>query len=153
MNPASAQLAARAAAFLAPFLPYLLKVGEKAVEEVGKKFGGAAWEKAQALWGKLKGQPQVAAAACDVAALPDDEDALAAFRLQLKKALAADEALATALQTLLAGLPPGAPKFQVQNLGPVTGQQIGDGNVMDLTIGAGAQERDSLCKDEDATAD
>lgn len=36
-------------AFLAPFLPYLLKIGEKAAEEGGKRFGTAAWEQAKAL--------------------------------------------------------------------------------------------------------
>ena len=47
-----------AVAFLAPFLPYLLKVGENAAEEAGKKLGqqagGGAWEKAKALWAKLR---------------------------------------------------------------------------------------------------
>jgi hypothetical protein len=37
-------------AFLAPFLPYLLKAGEKAAEEAGRRLGAAAWEQAQALW-------------------------------------------------------------------------------------------------------
>jgi hypothetical protein len=33
--------------FLTPFLPYLLKAGEKAAEEAGKKLGGDAWERAK----------------------------------------------------------------------------------------------------------
>ncbi len=47
-------LAKDVAAFLAPFLPYLLKAGEKAAEEAGKKLGGDAWDKAKSLWGKLR---------------------------------------------------------------------------------------------------
>ena len=40
--------------FLTPFLPYLLKAGEKAAEEAGKKFGGDAWDRAKGLWAKLR---------------------------------------------------------------------------------------------------
>jgi len=48
------QLAQVVTTFLTPFLPYLLKVGAKAAEEAGKKFGADAWEQAKALWGKLR---------------------------------------------------------------------------------------------------
>jgi hypothetical protein len=37
-------VAQAAAAVLAPVLPYLVKGGEAALKEVGKKTGGAAWE-------------------------------------------------------------------------------------------------------------
>jgi len=80
-------------AFLTPFLPYLLKAGEKAAEEAGKKLGSDAWEKAKALWSRLRGKERVVQAAQDLAASPDDPDAQAALRLQLKKALEADQAL------------------------------------------------------------
>lgn len=91
--------------FLSPFLPYLLKAGEKAASDVGTKFGAAAWEKAQILWTKL--QPKFAAKAAameaveDVAQAPDDQDALASLRLQLKKLLTQDEALATEMAELM----------------------------------------------------
>ncbi len=49
--------------FLAPFLPYLLKAGEKAAEEAGKKLGEAAWERAKGLWGKLKRNERIKRAA------------------------------------------------------------------------------------------
>jgi hypothetical protein len=39
---------------LARLLPYLLKVGQKAAEEAGKKFGGDAWDWAKELWAKLR---------------------------------------------------------------------------------------------------
>lgn len=84
--------------FLAPFLPYLLKVGEKAAEEAGKKLGNDAWEKAKALWGKLRpkveAKPAALEATQDVAEAPDDSDAQAALRLQVKKLLTDDRSLA-----------------------------------------------------------
>lgn len=92
------------AAFLAPFLPYLLKAGEKAAEEAGKKLGEAAWERAKALWGKLRpkveAKPAALEAAQDLAAQPNDEDAQAALRRQLKKLLAEDDALAAEVARL-----------------------------------------------------
>ncbi len=88
-------------AFISPFLPFLLKLGGKAVkkstESASGKFGEAAFAKAQAVWGKLepKVEAQEAAkeAAIDVANNPEDEDAQGALRLQLKKLLAQDEEL------------------------------------------------------------
>ncbi|HHH42146.1 MAG TPA: hypothetical protein ENK56_09115 [Chloroflexi bacterium] len=91
-------LAQQIVPFLTPFLPYLLKAGEKAAEEAGKKLGADAWEKAKSLWAKLRpkveAKPAAQEAAQDVAADPDDEDAQAALRLQLKKLLAKDAGLA-----------------------------------------------------------
>jgi len=91
-------------AFLAPFLPYLVKVGEKAAEEAGKKLGGDAWDKARALWGKLRpkveDKPAAQEAVADVAAAPQDEDVQAALRQQLRKILAEDEALAAEVARL-----------------------------------------------------
>jgi hypothetical protein len=95
-------LAKEAVTFLAPFLPYLLKAGEGLAEEAGKKLGeqagGGAWDKAKALWGRLRPKVEVKPAAQeaiqDVAKDPHDEDALAALRLQLKKIFTEDEDLA-----------------------------------------------------------
>lgn len=91
--------------FLAPFLPYLLKAGEKAAEEAGKKLGGDAWEQAKALWDKLRpkveAKPAAQEAVQDAVAAPDDPDAQAALRLQLKKLLAGDETLAQEIARLM----------------------------------------------------
>jgi hypothetical protein len=97
-------------AFLSPFLPTLLRLGGKAVdkatESAAGKFGEAAFAKAQAIWGKLS--PKVEAkeaakeAAIDVANSPDDEDSLAALRVQLKKLLEQDEELMKAIAQILA---------------------------------------------------
>lgn len=97
-------LAQQIVPFLAPFLPYLLKAGEKAAEEAGKKLGAAAWEKAKALWAQLRpkveAKPAAREAVQDVAAYPKDEDARAALRLQLRKLLAEDPALAAEVARL-----------------------------------------------------
>ena len=91
-------LATEITAFLAPFLPDLVKLGGKAAEEASKKLGVDALESAKGLWGKLRPKVEVKPAAqeavTDVVAAPRDEDAQAALRLQLKKILAEDEKLA-----------------------------------------------------------
>jgi hypothetical protein len=85
-------------------LPYLLKAGEKALEEVAKKFGADTWDLAKALWGKLHQRIEAIPAAQEavqhVAAMPNDEDIQAALRLQLKKVLAEDGALAQEVKQL-----------------------------------------------------
>ena len=98
MDPSA--LANEVGRYLLPFLPYLIKAGEKAAEEAGKKFGAAAWEKAQAIWAKLRANDEVKQAAKDAAAMPGDADARASLRLQLKKLLQADEALRGELAAL-----------------------------------------------------
>lgn len=96
-----ATLAKDVAAFLTPFLPYLLKAGETAAEGV---WGQAAWESVKALWGKLRpkveARPAAQEAAQELADHPDDEDAQAALRLQLRKILAEDEVLAAEVAQL-----------------------------------------------------
>jgi hypothetical protein len=91
-------------AFLAPFLPYLLKTSEKAIEEVGKQLGTDAWRRAKVLWTKLRTtmetNPAAQEAAQDVANAPEDADAQAALRLQLRKLLARDEILAAEMTRL-----------------------------------------------------
>lgn len=75
------QTAAAVVATLAPFMPFLIDVGkagaEKLAEVITEKGGEAAWEKAKALWGKLKARfgddPEVESAAAMVAAKPRDE--------------------------------------------------------------------------------
>lgn len=83
---------------LIPLLPYLLKVGEKAAEEAGKKIGGETWDWAKDLWARLRpkveAKPSALEAAQYVAQTPEDKDAQAALRMQIKKLLAEDEALA-----------------------------------------------------------
>lgn len=97
-------LAKDLAVFFTPLLPYLLKAGEKAVEEVGKKFGNDTWDLAKGLWGKLRpkveAKPAAQEAVQDAAAMPNDKDIQAALRLQLKKLLAEEGALAREVEQL-----------------------------------------------------
>jgi len=103
------QLPAQLVQLLAPFLPYLLKgvklAGQEAAKKLGEKAGEQSLDHAKALWEKLRpkveARPAALEAAQDTAAHPDDEDALAALRLQLKKLLAEDESLAKELARLL----------------------------------------------------
>ncbi len=91
-------LASSLTAALVPLLPYLLKAGEKAAEETGKAVAGQSWEWGKSLWSKLKpkveAKPEALEAAEDIAQSPDDQDAQAAFRRQLKKLLTEDQSLA-----------------------------------------------------------
>jgi hypothetical protein len=83
---------------LVPVLPYLLKAGETAAGEAGKKLSGAAWEGVKKLWGmlrpKMEAKPAALEAAHEAANAPDDQDAHAALRFQLKKLLTEDKPLA-----------------------------------------------------------
>jgi hypothetical protein len=117
-------------AFISPFLPFLLKLGgkalEKATESASGKFGEAAFKKAEAVWAKLSPKVEATetakAAAIDVATNPEDEDMQGALRVQLKKLLAQDEELMKAIEQILKeDAPDGTSGTQiVQN---VTGNQ------------------------------
>jgi hypothetical protein len=96
-------------AFLSPFLPFLLKLGGKAIdkstESAAGKLGEAAFGKAQAVWGKLG--PQVEAkeslkeAATDVANNPEDQDLQVVLKVQLQKLLKQDEELGKAIAEIM----------------------------------------------------
>ena len=92
-----AQMALTVTTFLTPYLPSLLKLGEKAGEEIVKKTVDAGWNQAKALWDtlspKIEAKPGALEAAQDAAAAPEDADAQAALRQQIKKLLAEDAAL------------------------------------------------------------
>jgi hypothetical protein len=92
-------------AVLAPFLPYLVRVGEGTAEEAGKRFGAEAWERAETLWHRLRGhveaQPAALAAAREVARAPGDELARGALRNQVQGLLVVDDVLAAELKRLL----------------------------------------------------
>lgn len=88
--------------FLAPFLPYLVKGAKLAGQEAAKKLGERVSEEsvagAKSLWEKLRpkveAKPAAKEAAQEVANDPDNADAQAALRLQLRKILAEDKSLA-----------------------------------------------------------
>ena len=98
-------LAQQVSLFLAPFVPYLIKGGIETGKAAAGKLGELAtekgWEKAQSIWSKLTKHEEVKKAAETVAKIPDDADAQAALRLQIKLALTADTELVLALDKLL----------------------------------------------------
>ncbi|MCC5667983.1 hypothetical protein LC653_29950 [Nostoc sp. CHAB 5784] len=90
---------------LAPCLPFLMSVGNKAVEGASQKVGEDVWNKAKAIWEKLhlKVEAKEAAkeAATDVAKNPENEDLQTALRVQLKKILESDSALVVEITKIL----------------------------------------------------
>lgn len=93
MDPRILELAQKIGAFLLPLLPYLLKMGDKAAEELGKKIGGEAWEKAKALWGKLARKERVQKAAEAAVALPDNPAIRQGVETEIARALEEDPTL------------------------------------------------------------
>jgi hypothetical protein len=105
LKPIYAMEIATLTTFISPFLPFLLKLGEKAAEKstesAAGKFGEASWSKAQAVWQmlnpKVEAKDSAKEAVIDVANAPEDEDLQIALRVQLKKLLAQDEVLANVI--------------------------------------------------------
>lgn len=83
-------LAQTVTGLLAPALPILVKVGDGAFSKIGSDIS----DKAKTLWVKLGPRLQAKASAQDAIAEvvnnPNDEDAKAALRLQIKKLLSED---------------------------------------------------------------
>ncbi len=91
-------------AFLAPFLPYLMKGAQDLTEELGRKLGQEAWKYAKSMWARLRpgveaNEPTRAAAEA-VATNPEDEVARGGLAFQLKTMLEADPHLAEELARL-----------------------------------------------------
>lgn len=87
--------------FLAPFLPYVVQAGQKVAGKAADAIGDEAANYAQKLWERLRpgveSKPAAQEAVEEVAANPEDEDALGALRIQLRKLLEEDEKLAAEL--------------------------------------------------------
>lgn len=98
-----AALAAQVTAIIAPAVPYLLG---RVVDAAGPEIRKDVLEQAQVLWTRLRAsveaRPAAQEAVDDVSQHPDDPDAQAALRLQLKKLLADDLGLHQELEQMLA---------------------------------------------------
>lgn len=72
---------------LAPALPFLVKVGDKAMDGAIAKMGEDSWDKAKGLWSKLssnvESDPVVKNAAEKVAADPENPDRQTVFKIAL----------------------------------------------------------------------
>ena len=87
--------------FLAPFLPYVVQAGQKVAGKAADVIGDEAANYAEKLWERLRpgveSKPAAQEAVEEVAAHPEDEDALGALRIQLRKLLEEDQELAADL--------------------------------------------------------
>ncbi|MBI4675726.1 MAG: SUMF1/EgtB/PvdO family nonheme iron enzyme [Chloroflexi bacterium] len=107
--PDPAQLAQQLTSLLTPYLPYLLAGGKEIAKGAASKFGEkiteAGWDSSQKIWEKLRpkvqAKPAAQEAVTDVVKTPDDVDAQAALRQQIKKILAEDEPLAAQVSVIL----------------------------------------------------
>ncbi|WP_164929348.1 hypothetical protein [Gloeobacter violaceus] len=109
MDPAVlATLSREVTVFLSPFLPHLLALtkdaAKQAAEAAGKALGADAWSQAKTLWSRLWPKMEAKAvaveAAQDVLAAPNDQDAQAALRQQIKKLLNENPELADEIARL-----------------------------------------------------
>lgn len=86
---------------LTPVLPVLMEFGKEMSADAAKRVNQAVIDGAKSIWGRLwphvKNSPAAEGAAREAATAPDDPDAQAAFRLQLRKILEANPELAEAL--------------------------------------------------------
>jgi hypothetical protein len=90
--------------FLAPFLPYVVQAGHKVAGKAADAIGEEAANYAQRLWERLRpgveAKPAAQEAVEEVAKSPEDEDALGALRIQLRKLLEEDQELAAELTSI-----------------------------------------------------
>jgi hypothetical protein len=103
--------------FLAPALPILLKVTDKATDGALTKIGEDAWDSVKGLWKKLwpkvEGDPVALAAANKLAAAPENLDRQLVLKMALQDLLDRDPALAQELADLWKAAKP-APTIQVE---------------------------------------
>lgn len=93
------------AVFLSPFLPFLIKLSEKAPNKAAEKFGEKAWNKAERIWFKLHSEVEIREdlkfAAEQVAAKPESEARKALFQEELATLLEDNSELAGAIIEIL----------------------------------------------------
>jgi Flp pilus assembly protein TadD len=114
--------------FMAPALPALASGGEELIKEAGKKLGKEGPGILKTLWAKLRPKVEVKPAAAeavqDVVKAPEDADAQASLRVQLRKILEADSSLAAEISQILEAA---GPRFEVHGSGAAA---QGQGNVV-----------------------
>ncbi len=86
---------------IAVLAPFLTKAGEELAKQAGKAETDKISALYQSLKARLKNHPTTAEALTDLGAAPDDEDAHAVLRLQLKKQLTTDPGFADRLRQML----------------------------------------------------
>jgi hypothetical protein len=133
-------------AFLAPFLPSLMKLGNKAAETAAGKFGEDAWNKAKAVWEKLypkvEAKEEAKVAVQQVVAKPESEARIAVLREELETLLKENPDLAAAITQVMESDSPASSSVtnidlqgqNTQNAGD-NAKQIGQiGQARDITL-------------------
>ncbi len=92
---------------ISPALPYLVPAGEEMLKKVGGNLGTAISQNAIKVWTLLNSEivlkpPALEEALKDVSKNPEDEDAQASLRLQLKKLLESNPELTQKLSEMMA---------------------------------------------------
>jgi len=92
---------------ISPALPYLAPAGEEMLKKVGGNLGTAISQNAIKVWTLLNSEivlkpPALEEALKDVSKNPEDEDAQASLRLQLKKLLESNPELTQKLSEMMA---------------------------------------------------
>ena len=82
-------------------MPYLIKAGEKAAEEVGKRLPEKVGKVWNAITARFKGKVPAEEAVKDLVANPEDQDNEASFRKALRKLLESDAAFAGEVAELI----------------------------------------------------
>lgn len=112
--------------------PLLAKAADKAAESVGENVINSVFGGLKKLLG---GKPKAEEALAELAAQPADVDAQGALRLQLRKAIEADQAFAEELKGWL-----GAAEKQFETIGHTQTATIsGDNSRVNQTVGSGNQ--------------
>ena len=122
------------APFITPFLPFLLKFGEKSAETAGSKFTEEGWNQAKKIWDKL--HPKIEAkedakvAAEQLAAKPDSKPRQAVFQEELEILLKENPDLVEAIAQIMQEKTEANSGTQINQTitntkGQVTGQQTG----------------------------
>jgi hypothetical protein len=133
---------------MAPALPYLLHTDIRSETQVPTTLGSVDWELSKTLWKKLslrfESDPRWSEILLDISNNPSDEDAVAAWRFNIKKMLIAEPELAMELATVLEDYEGSSSKHSViaisssgAFIGGILGMGLGPvGSVMGAVIGA-----------------
>ncbi|HAA27694.1 MAG TPA: hypothetical protein DCE56_08490 [Cyanobacteria bacterium UBA8553] len=91
--------------FLAPFLPFLGKLGEKAAEAAAEQLGVDSWEKAKGIWSKLgpkiEAKEEAKVAVQQVVAKPESAARQAVLQEELETLLNENPDLAAAIAKIM----------------------------------------------------
>jgi hypothetical protein len=126
MDPDIPALAATIASTLGPSIPFLVKAGEAAANEMSKKTVGALWDLFKP---KVAATPALADAINDIEKKPDDPDNLVVLRVQIRKVLEADPDLVSRIRPLLEDASMSTIQTVIGNRNVIAGRDISGSTV------------------------